>query len=202
MDNDNFFTEEYFREIYAVFYRTNMWAIEKLAQQIYNIKRQKGRLFIVGNGGSLATASHAVNDFRKIVGIEAYNPGDNCAELTARTNDDGFDTVFSEWLKTSQLNDNDAILVLSVGGGNKELGVSLNIVKAIDYAMQVGCTVLGIVGKDGGYTAENADSCVIIPTVNNDRITPHVESWHSIILHLLVSHPLLKENQTKWESMN
>jgi D-sedoheptulose 7-phosphate isomerase len=152
-------------------------------------------------GGGAANASHAVNDFRKLAGIEAYAPTDNVSELTARTNDEGWATVFVEWLKTSHLSENDLILVFSVGGGNVEKNVSPNLVSALQHAKQVGAKVCGIVGRDGGYTAQVADACVLIPTVEPARITPHTEAFQAVIWHLLVSHPLLKYAQTKWESV-
>jgi D-sedoheptulose 7-phosphate isomerase len=163
--------------------------------------RSGGRIFFIGNGGGVASCSHAVNDFRKISEIECYAPTDNCSELSARTNDEGFNTIFVEWLKISHLTEDDAIFVLSVGGGDKEKNISSNIVEAIDYANQVGAQILGIVGKNGGHTFKNGDLILIVPTVDENLITPIVESFHSIILHLLVSHPLLKQNQTKWESV-
>ncbi len=171
----------------------NILEISKILQRI-------NRLFILGVGGSAATASHAVNDFRKIAGIECYTPTDNVAELTARTNDDGWETSFEEWLKTSHLSVNDGILILSVGGGNIEKNISKNLVRALDYAIDIGAATMGIVGRDGGYTAKYADACVIIPTVNPETITPHCEEMQSVILHLLVSMPRLKLNATKWES--
>lgn len=164
------------------------------------MKAAGGRLFILGVGGSAANASHAVNDFRKIGGIEAYAPTDNVSELTARTNDEGWPTVFVEWLKTSRLNDKDAILVYSVGGGNLEKNVSPNLVYALQHAQEVGAKIVGIVGKDGGYTAQVADARVIVPVVNPGNITPHSEAFQAVIWHLFVSHPSLKSNQTKWES--
>ncbi len=168
--------------------------------EISKILQRINRLFILGVGGSAATASHAVNDFRKIAGIECYTPTDNVAELTARTNDDGWETSFEEWLKTSHLSVNDGILILSVGGGNIEKNISKNLVRALDYAIDVGAATMGIVGRDGGYTAKYADACVIIPTVNPETITPHCEEIQSVILHLLVSMPEIKLNATKWES--
>jgi D-sedoheptulose 7-phosphate isomerase len=159
-----------------------------------------GRLFILGVGGSAANAAHAVNDFRKICDIEAYAPTDNVSELTARTNDEGWHTVFAEWLRGSRLTDRDAVLVLSVGGGNLEKNVSPNLVEALKLAKERGATILGIVGKDGGYTAQVADACCIIPTVNPETVTPHQEAFQAVVWHLLVSHPRLKVNRTKWES--
>ena len=176
-------------------------AIERMATLLEQTRERAGRLFILGVGGSAANASHAVNDFRKIVGIEAYAPTDNVSELTARTNDEGWSTVFVEWLRVSRLTPKDLILVLSVGGGNLEKNVSPNLVSALDYARDVGTSVIGIVGKDGGYTAKMATACAIIPTVNPDHITPHSEAFQAVVWHLLVSHPNLKSCPTKWESI-
>lgn len=175
--------------------------IAKLAQQLKIVRDKKGRLFILGVGGSASSASHAVNDFRKLAGFEAYAPTDNVSELTARTNDDGFESVFSEWLRGSNLRKEDALLIFSVGGGNEEKKISANLVKAIKYAREVGASVMGIVGRDGGYTAKEADVAVIIPVVNSAHVTPHTEGFTGIIWHLLVSSPLLKTAPTKWESV-
>ncbi|SRR5579883_942454 len=175
--------------------------IEKAVNLIKETRDQEGRLFILGVGGSAANASHAVNDFRKIVGIESYAPTDNVSELTARTNDEGWSTIFAKWLETSRLKSNDLILVLSVGGGNLEKNVSPNLVSALQYAQEVGAKVLGIVGRDGGFTAKVADACVIIPTPNPENTTPHAEAFQAVVWHLLVSHPKLKIQQTKWESV-
>ena len=172
--------------------------VEKLVALLKELKSRKGRLFVLGVGGSAANAAHAVNDFRKLAGIETYAPTDNVAELTARTNDEGWSTVFSGWLKVSRLNSNDCIFILSVGGGDKERGVSANLCEAIDYAKEVGASITGIVGRDGGYTAKNSNTALVVPTVNKDAVTPHSESFQTVIWHLLVSHPELKENATKW----
>ena len=178
--------------------------IKSLKEEIINdlkyIKKSNGRLFILGVGGSAANASHTVNDFRKICGIETYAPTDNVSELTARVNDEGWETVFEKWLFTSRLNENDGILILSVGGGNSEKNISVNIVKAIDFAKSRKSKIMGIVGKDGGYTAKNATSCVLIPVVNESSITPHSESFQSVVLHCIATHPDLKVNDMKWES--
>lgn len=174
-------------------------AIEKMADLLASIKQTGGRLFFLGVGGSAGNCSHAVNDFRKIVGIESYAPTDNVSELTARTNDEGWATIFVEWLKTSRLSAKDAVFVFSVGGGNLEKNISPNLVEALRHARTVGAKITGVVGRDGGYTAQVADACVIIPTVNPDTITPHSEAFQAVVWHLLVSHPKLKENQTKWE---
>jgi D-sedoheptulose 7-phosphate isomerase len=164
------------------------------------VKVDEGRIFFLGVGGSAGNCSHAVNDFRKIVGIEAYAPTDNVSELTARTNDEGWSTIFVEWLKVSKLHRKDALFIFSVGGGNLEKNISPNLVEAIKFAKTVGAKVIGIIGRDGGYTGENADVCVLIPTVNPDTITPHSEAFQAVVWHLLVSHPKLKSNNTKWES--
>lgn len=176
-------------------------AIERVAQKLVDLRRGKGRLFLLGVGGSAASCSHACNDFRKLAGIEAYAPTDNVSELTARTNDEGWATVFTGWLKVSRLGSGDAILVMSVGGGNAASNVSPNLVDALQYAKAVGACVLGIVGRDGGYTAQVADACVIIPTVNSAAITPHTEAFHGVVWHLLVSHPDLQVAGTKWETV-
>jgi D-sedoheptulose 7-phosphate isomerase len=175
--------------------------IEKAVDLLVEVRANEGRLFILGVGGSAANASHAVNDFRKIVGIEAYAPTDNVSELTARTNDEGWATIFAKWLEVSKLKANDTILVFSVGGGNLEKNVSPNLVAALQYAKKVGSKIIGIVGRDGGYTATVADACVIIPTPNPENTTPHAEAFQGVVWHLLVSHPKLKIAQTKWESV-
>jgi len=175
--------------------------IEKIIFCINELKINRGRLFFLGVGGSAANCSHAVNDFRKIIGIEAYTPTDNVSELTARINDEGWDTSFSEWLKVSNLNNKDVIFILSVGGGNKEKGISVNLINAIDYAKSINCKILSILGKSDGYAALNSNFSVIIPRINPDAITPHSEAFQSVIWHLIVSHPLLKINNTKWESI-
>jgi len=175
--------------------------LEKVVEGLANVRERGGRLFILGVGGSAANASHAVNDFRKICGFEAYAPTDNVSELTARTNDEGWATVFAEWLRGSRVNGKDGLLVFSVGGGNLEKNVSPNLVEALKLAKSVGAAVFGIVGKDGGYTAQVADAAVIIPTVNPSNITPHSEAFQGVVWHLFVSHPKLKVAQTKWESV-
>jgi D-sedoheptulose 7-phosphate isomerase len=174
--------------------------LETMVEHLVHLRERGGRLFFLGVGGSAANASHAVNDFRKIAGIEAYAPTDNVAELTARTNDEGWTSVFVEWLRGSRLKSEDALMVLSVGGGNLEKNVSPNLVSALQYAKSVGSTVLGVVGRDGGYTAKVADACCIIPTVNPETVTPHSEVFQAVVWHLFVSHPKLKIQQTKWES--
>lgn len=175
--------------------------IEAMAALLADTRARGGRLFILGVGGGAAHASHAVNDFRKICGFEAYAPTDNVAELTARTNDEGWPTVFERWLRTSRLRADDALLVFSVGGGDLEKNVSPNLVAALHLAKQVGASVLGVVGRDGGYTAKVADACVLIPTANPDHVTPHTEAFQAIVWHLLVSHPALKQESTRWESL-
>ena len=177
-----------------------MDAIEKCADELARVRERGGRLFILGVGGSAANASHAVNDFRKICGFEAYAPTDNVSELTARTNDDGWATIFVEWLKGSRLNAKDGLLIFSVGGGNLEKNVSPNLVSAIQLAKKAGAAVVGIVGREGGFTAKEATACVIVPTVNPTHVTPHSEAFQAVVWHLLVSHPKLKVGQTKWES--
>jgi D-sedoheptulose 7-phosphate isomerase len=175
-------------------------AIERMADLLAALRARGGRLFFLGVGGSAANCSHAVNDFRKIAGIESYTPVDNVSELTARTNDDGWESVFVEWLKGSRLRDADMICVFSVGGGSLEHNVSPNLVRALDYAGSIGTPIIGVVGRDGGYTAKVADACVIVPTANPETVTPHAEAFQSVVWHLLVSHPKLKAAQTKWES--
>jgi len=174
--------------------------IEKIADLLVQVKAEGGRIFFLGVGGSAGNCSHAVNDFRKIVGIECYAPTDNVSELTARANDEGWASIFVEWLKISKLLPKDAIFIFSVGGGSLERNISPNLVTALQYAKTVGAKVMGVVGRDGGYTAQVADACVIVPTVNSENVTPHSEAFQAVIWHLLVSHPKLKANQTKWES--
>jgi len=175
--------------------------MERIVEGLAAVRERGGRLFILGVGGSAANASHAVNDFRKICGFECYAPTDNVSELTARTNDEGWATVFAEWLRGSRLNEKDGLLIFSVGGGSMEKNVSPNLVEALKLAKTVGASVFGICGKDGGYTAQVADACVIIPTVNPANITPHSEAFQGVVWHLFVSHPRLKVAQTKWESV-
>src|SRR3954454_21699905 len=195
------FASNFLAEVGEIAKRLDTEAIERVAAILEDIKQSKGRLFILGVGGSAANASHAVNDFRKIVGIEAYAPTDNVSELTARTNDEGWTGVFESWLKVSHLRPEDTILVLSVGGGNLEKQVSPNLVAAVRYAKSIGSNILGLVGRDGGYTAAVADACVIVPTVNPVHVTPHSEAFQAVVWHLLVSHPDLKQAETKWESV-
>ena len=191
---------QHLKEASEIIQKIDVAAIEKMADLLATVKAEGGRIFFLGVGGSAGNCSHAVNDFRKIVGIECYAPTDNVSELTARTNDDGWASVFVEWLKVSKLVAKDALFIFSVGGGNLEKNISPNLVEAIKLAKDVGAKVTGVVGRDGGYTAQAADACVIIPTVNPDNITPHSEAFQAVVWHLLVSHPKLKVNQTKWES--
>ena len=176
--------------------------IENIVDLILNVKKEKGRIFFLGVGGSASNCSHAVNDFRKIIGIESYAPTDNVSELTARTNDEGWVTIFSEWLKISNLSSKDLIFVFSVGGGSLEKNISPNLVEALKYGQSIGCKLAGIVGRDGGYTLKVADVCVLVPTVNERTTTPHTEAFQSIIWHLIISHPKLKIKETKWESVS
>jgi D-sedoheptulose 7-phosphate isomerase len=194
------FTDQFLDEAVEVIQKLDRSAIEKLVGYLVETRSRGGRLFILGVGGSAANASHAVNDFRKIAGIEAYAPTDNVSELTARTNDEGWETVFAVWLRGSRLQANDCLLILSVGGGSAEKNVSANLVAALQYARQTGSTILGIVGRDGGYTAQVADACVIVPTVNLQHVTPHAEAFQAVVWHLCVTHPALKAVQTKWEA--
>jgi D-sedoheptulose 7-phosphate isomerase len=194
------FVETHLKEVSQIAAAIDVAAVEKLVDILAAVRSGGGRLFLLGVGGSAASCSHAVNDFRKLVGLESYAPTDNVSELTARTNDEGWATVFVEWLRTSRITGRDAVMVLSVGGGSLEKNISPNIVTALQHAKQAGAKIVGIVGRDGGYTAQVADACVLIPTVNPDSITPHTEAFHGVIWHLLVSHPRLKANPTKWES--
>jgi D-sedoheptulose 7-phosphate isomerase len=194
------YSEQHLRETAEVVAKLDVAACEKAVALLAEVRSRGGRLFILGVGGSAANASHAVNDFRKIAGMECYAPTDNVSELTARTNDDGWASVFVEWLKGSRLTERDAVLVLSVGGGDMERNVSPNLVAALQLAKERGSSILGIVGRDGGYTAKVADACLIIPTVNPMNTTPHTEAFQAVVWHLFVSHPALKTAQTKWES--
>jgi D-sedoheptulose 7-phosphate isomerase len=195
------YIDDYLHEVKAITSLINRSAIEKTINILIDIRERKGRLFFLGVGGSAANASHAVNDFRKIAGIESYAPTDNVSELTARINDDGWETSFAAWLKGSNLTAKDGVFVLSVGGGSREKNVSVNLVKALEYARETGAGILGIVGRDGGYTAEVADSCIIIPVVNAGTVTPHTEAFQSVIWHLIVSDPLMRMSEMKWESV-
>jgi D-sedoheptulose 7-phosphate isomerase len=194
------YSQQHLNETVAIATKLSSDAIERMAELLAEVRARGGRVFFLGVGGSAANASHAVNDFRKIAGLECYAPTDNVSELTARTNDEGWSSVFAEWLRGSRLNDRDAVFVLSVGGGNLEKNVSPNLVLALQHAKAVGSTILGIVGRDGGYTAQVANACCIVPTVNPQNVTPHSEAFQAVIWHLLVSHPKLKVQETKWES--
>jgi D-sedoheptulose 7-phosphate isomerase len=193
------FSECHLQEAREIIDAIDVAPIERMVSILVQLRETGGRLFFLGVGGSAGNCGHAVNDFRKIVGIEAYAPTDNVSELTARTNDEGWETVFVEWLKTSRLRSNDAVFVFSVGGGNLEKNVSPNIVRALQYAKDIGAKVLGVVGRDGGYTAKVGDAVSIVPTVNPDAVTPHAEAFQAVVWHLIVTHPLLKIRQTKWE---
>lgn len=194
------YVKQHLEEAVEIIRKIDVEAVERVVDVLAGVKRDEGRLFFLGVGGSAGNCSHAVNDFRKIVGIESYAPTDNVSELTARTNDEGWATVFVEWLKTSRLGKRDCVFVFSVGGGSLERNISPNLVEALKYAKQIGAKVSGVVGRDGGYTAKVADACVIVPTVNPETVTPHSEAFQAVIWHLLVSHPNLKAGQTKWES--
>ena len=194
------YTQQHLAEAGKIIEQLDSAAIDRMVDLLAELRSRSGRLFLLGVGGSAANCSHAVNDFRKLVGIECYAPTDNVSELTARTNDEGWETVFVSWLKVSHLRPDDMIFVLSVGGGNLEKNISPNLVTALRYAKEVGAKVIGIVGRDGGYTAQVADACVIVPTVNPENVTPHSEAFQAVVWHLLVSHPTLKASPTKWES--
>lgn len=195
------YSERYLRETAAIISQLDTDLCDKAVELLAAVRERGGRLFILGVGGSAANASHAANDFRKLAGMECYTPTDNVSELTARTNDEGWSSVFAEWLKVSRLNEKDALLILSVGGGNVEKNVSANLVKAMELAKERGAAILGIVGRDGGYTAQIADLAIVIPTVNVANVTPHSEAFQVVVWHLWVSHPRLKVAETKWESM-
>jgi D-sedoheptulose 7-phosphate isomerase len=194
------YSEQHLQETIDIIKKIDFQTIEKLTDLLVNVKKEQGRIFFLGVGGSAGNCSHAVNDFRKIVEIESYAPTDNVSELTARTNDEGWASIFEPWLKLSKLNSKDLVFIFSVGGGNLEKNISPNLVNALHYSKIVGAKIAGIVGRDGGFTAKVADACVIIPTINPETITPHSEAFQAVIWHLLVSHPKLKANQTKWES--
>jgi len=195
------FTQQFLAETSQIVSTIDADSIERVAVGLAAARDGGGRLFILGVGGSAGHASHAVNDFRKICGFEAYTPTDNVSELTARTNDEGWETTFVEWLRTSRLSSKDALLVFSVGGGNKEKNVSVNLVRALELAKERGAKVFGVVGRDGGYTKQVADACVVVPIVHADRVTPHTEGFCAVVWHLLVSHPKLQAQKTKWESV-
>jgi D-sedoheptulose 7-phosphate isomerase len=196
------YVERYLGEVQEVAARLNQDAIEAIVDLLSDVRANGGRVFCLGVGGSAGNASHAVNDFRKICGLEAYTPVDNVSELTARINDDGWETSFANWLKGSRLGTNDVVWVFSVGGGDAERGVSIILIRALEYAKSVGARVCGVVGRTGGYTAKVADACVIIPTVNPETVTPHAEAFQAVVWHLLVSHPRLQLSSMKWESFD
>jgi D-sedoheptulose 7-phosphate isomerase len=196
------YSEQYLQEAAEIIRRLDTAAIERVAARLAHIRTQGGRVFFLGVGGSAGNCSHAVNDFRKLAGIECYAPTDNVCELTARINDDGWVSVFAEWLKVSRLAATDALFIMSVGGGDRERNISANLAAAIELAREVKAAVLGIVGRGGGYTARNADACVVVPTVNAATVTPHTEAFQAVIWHLLVSHPLLQRAAGKWESVS
>lgn len=192
------YTEHYLNETIQVVEQLDRGIIDRMVQLFVQTRARGGRLFILGVGGSAGNASHAVNDFRKIAGMEAYAPTDNVSELTARINDDGWDTAFARWLEGSRLSGKDLVFVLSVGGGNREMNVSVNLVKALEYAKEIGAKVCGVVGRDGGFTAEVADACAIVPTISAHSVTPLAESFQAVIWHLIVSHPDVQVGETKW----
>jgi len=194
------FSQQFLSEVTQIVSKLDPAAIENVADRLAAVRAAGGRLFFLGVGGSAGNCNHAVNDFRKLAGFEAYAPTDNVSELTARTNDEGWETVFVAWLKGSRLRKEDGVFVFSVGGGSLEKNVSPNLVRALQHAKEVGATIVGVVGRDGGYTAKVADAAVVIPTVNADHVTPHSEAFQAVVWHLLVSHPKLKANATKWES--
>jgi D-sedoheptulose 7-phosphate isomerase len=193
------YTDQHLDEAMRILQQIDRARIEQMVSVLAAVRARGGRLFFLGVGGSAGNCGHAVNDFRKLAGFEAYAPTDNVSELTARTNDEGWDTVFAAWLEGSRLRREDAVFVFSVGGGSLEKNVSPNLVRALQFARQTGSAILGVVGRDGGYTAQVADACVVIPTVNPEAITPHSEAFQAVVWHLLVSHPTLKTNSTKWE---
>ena len=194
------YIDQYIEEMKEVTEKLDREEIKRIVELIIDIRKSQGRMFFIGAGGGAGNATHAVNDFRKIAGIESYAPTDNVSELTARTNDDGWESVFVEFLKTSKLNKKDMVFVFSVGGGSKEKNISVNIVKALEYAKTKGAKICGIVGRDGGYTKKVADACVVIPVVNKKTVTPHTEAYQAVIWHLIVSHPKILKNEMKWES--
>lgn len=195
------YTKEYIEEIHRVTDGLDQGVIERMIRSLVELREKGGRLFFLGVGGGAGNATHAVNDFRKICGIESYTPTDNISELSARINDDGWDSAFANWLKGSHLNDRDGVFVFSVGGGNPGKNISMNLVKALEYAKECGAKIFGIVGRDGGYTARVADVCVIVPIVNPETVTPHTEAFQAVVWHLIVSHPAMKINEMKWESV-
>lgn len=195
------YVEQYMTELHSVIDGLDKNAIHKMVLNLDALRKNSGRLFFLGVGGGAGNATHAVNDFRKICGIESYTPTDNISELSARINDDGWDTAFVNWLKGSHLNSSDGVFIFSVGGGNREKNISVNLVRALEYAKDIGAKVFGVVGRDGGFTAQVADACVVIPTVNAETVTPHTEAFQAVVWHLIVSHPAMKTNEMKWESV-
>lgn len=195
------YSEQYLEEVRKIAAAINIRDIEKIVEILIGVRKDKGRIFFLGVGGSAGNASHAVNDFRKLAGFEAYSPVDNVSELMARTNDEGWDTIFSAWLKGSRLRKEDAVFIFSVGGGNAEKNISKNLVRALEYAKSAGSRILGIVGRDGGFTAKVADACIVVPTVNPDTVTPHTEAFQAVLWHLIASDPRLKLVENKWESI-
>jgi D-sedoheptulose 7-phosphate isomerase len=195
------YTSMYFEEVIAIARQIDQLQVDKMVEILANLRRTGGRLFFLGVGGGAGNCGHAVNDFRKICGIESYAPTDNVSELTARVNDDGWDGVFAKWLEVSRIRADDAVFVFSVGGGNAEKNISANIVQALKLAKQRGAKVVGVVGRDGGYTKQVADACIVVPTVNPDTVTPHTESFQGTVWHLIVTHPAMKMNEMKWESV-
>lgn len=200
MQTNTLFAHQYLEEAKIIIDKLDHQAIEKMTQLLVALRERGGRLFLVGVGGGAGHAGHAVNDFRKLAGIESYSPSDNISELTARTNDEGWDTTYSAWMKVSKLNSKDMLFVFSVGGGDLEKNISPNIVRAVQYAKEVGANIIGVLGRNGGYTASVADACVIVPTVNAEMVTPHTESFQALVWHLLVSDPRLQQMSNKWES--
>ena len=201
MNNNDAYIDKYLSQTAKITELIDRNAVKKMVDILVEIRKSFGRLFILGVGGGAGNAGHAVNDFRKIAGIESYSPTDNVSELTARVNDDGWDSSFVNWLKGSRINSKDCVFVFSVGGGNAEKNISNNLVQALKHAKEVGAKIVGVVGRDGGYTAKVADAAVIIPTVDPETVTPHAESFQAVVWHLIVSHPLLKTNDMKWESV-
>jgi D-sedoheptulose 7-phosphate isomerase len=195
------YAKRYFEEVQAIAKSIDLLLIEEMVKVILNVKEQKGRIFFIGVGGSAANCTHAVNDFRKIGGIECYTPNDNVAELTARTNDEGWETVYAPWLECSRLNKQDVVFVFSVGGGSKENNISINLIHALDHALKVGAGILGITGRDGGYTRKVADACLVVPTLSSDTITAHAEAWQAVVWHMLVTDPRIMHMSNKWESI-
>lgn len=196
------YINSYFGEMKEIIEKIDKEAIHKIIEILEEVRSNKGRLFILGVGGGAGHASHAVNDFRKLAGIEAYTPVDNVSELTARVNDEGWESVFVRWLEISSLSAKDAVMVFSVGGGHQEKNISMNIVEALNFSKKAGAKIIGIVGRDGGYTKKMADACVLVPVVNPETVTPHTESFQAVIWHLIVSHPKFKTNKGKWESVH